>query len=160
RARARAAAGDLHPPRRAEASGPRHRHLRGRLCDRALVLRVVPRARRAARIPLGRPHHGHAAVDPVRAVRHRADHRRDAPAAACGSASCMTPLEAEIRRIIEVDGPISIARYMELCLTHPLHGYYATRDPFGAAGDFITAPEVSQMFGELIGAWAATVWRL
>ena len=72
----------------------------------------------------------------------------------------MTPLEAEIRRIIEVDGPISVARYMELCLAHPIHGYYATRDPFGAAGDFITAPEVSQMFGELVGAWTATVWQL
>jgi SAM-dependent MidA family methyltransferase len=72
----------------------------------------------------------------------------------------MTPLEAEIRRIIEVDGPISVARYMELCLAHPVHGYYVARDPFGAEGDFITAPEVSQMFGELIGAWAATVWRL
>jgi NADH dehydrogenase [ubiquinone] 1 alpha subcomplex assembly factor 7 len=72
----------------------------------------------------------------------------------------MTALEAEIRRIIAVDGPIAVARYMELCLAHPVYGYYATRDPFGAEGDFITAPEVSQMFGELIGAWAATVWRL
>jgi NADH dehydrogenase [ubiquinone] 1 alpha subcomplex assembly factor 7 len=71
----------------------------------------------------------------------------------------MTPLEAEIRRIIETDGPISVADYMRLCLGHPQHGYYVTRDPFGAQGDFITAPEVSQMFGELIGAWAAAVWQ-
>ena len=71
----------------------------------------------------------------------------------------MTPLEAEIRRLIAADGPMPFARYMALCLGHPRHGYYMTRDPFGAAGDFITAPEVSQMFGELIGAWAATVWR-
>jgi NADH dehydrogenase [ubiquinone] 1 alpha subcomplex assembly factor 7 len=71
----------------------------------------------------------------------------------------MTPLEAEIRRIIAADGPMQVARYMELCLGHPRHGYYTTRDPLGAAGDFVTAPEVSQMFGELIGAWAATVWR-
>ena len=71
----------------------------------------------------------------------------------------MTPLEAEIRRIIESDGPISVADYMRLCLGHPQHGYYVTRDPFGAQGDFITAPEVSQMFGELIGAWAAAVWQ-
>ena len=49
---------------------------------------------------------------------------------------------------------------MALCLTHPKHGYYMTRDPFGAAGDFITAPEISQMFGELIGLWAAAVWRM
>jgi SAM-dependent MidA family methyltransferase len=71
----------------------------------------------------------------------------------------MTPLEAEIRRIIATDGAIPVDRYMELCLSHPRHGYYLTRDPLGAAGDFVTAPEVSQMFGELIGAWAATVWR-
>jgi len=70
----------------------------------------------------------------------------------------MTPLEAEIRRIIAIDGPIPVDRYMELCLAHPRHGYYVTRDPLGARGDFVTAPEVSQMFGELIGAWAAAVW--
>ncbi|MCX7898844.1 MAG: SAM-dependent methyltransferase, partial [Methylocystis sp.] len=45
------------------------------------------------------------------------------------------------------------------CLSHPQHGYYMTRDPFGANGDFITAPEISQMFGELIGVWASEVWR-
>jgi NADH dehydrogenase [ubiquinone] 1 alpha subcomplex assembly factor 7 len=71
----------------------------------------------------------------------------------------MTPLEAELRRIIAADGPISVATYMGLCLGHPLHGYYTTRDPFGRAGDFITAPEISQMFGELIGLWAAAVWQ-
>ncbi|MBN9582977.1 MAG: SAM-dependent methyltransferase [Afipia sp.] len=52
-----------------------------------------------------------------------------------------------------------VARYMDLCLTHPEHGYYRTRDPLGRDGDFITAPEVSQMFGELIGLWAASVWH-
>ena len=52
-----------------------------------------------------------------------------------------------------------VAEYMSLCLTHPQHGYYMTRDPFGRSGDFITAPEISQMFGELIGLWAAAVWR-
>jgi SAM-dependent MidA family methyltransferase len=71
----------------------------------------------------------------------------------------MTPLEAEIRRMIAADGPLPVSRYIELCLGHPRHGYYVTRDPLGAAGDFTTAPEISQMFGELIGAWAATVWR-
>jgi NADH dehydrogenase [ubiquinone] 1 alpha subcomplex assembly factor 7 len=69
------------------------------------------------------------------------------------------PLEADIRRRIAVAGPMSIARYMALCLCHPEHGYYMTRDPLGAAGDFITAPEISQMFGELVGLWAAAVWR-
>jgi SAM-dependent MidA family methyltransferase len=71
----------------------------------------------------------------------------------------MTPLEAEIRRIIAADGPISVGWYMTLCLAHPVHGYYVSRDPLGAAGDFITAPEISQMFGEVIGLWAAAVWR-
>ena len=47
---------------------------------------------------------------------------------------------------------------MALALGHPEHGYYTTRDPFGAAGDFVTAPEVSQMFGELLGLWLAQVW--
>ena len=70
-----------------------------------------------------------------------------------------TPLEAEIRRRIELAGPMPVAQYMALCLTHPEHGYYANRDPFGAAGDFTTAPEISQMFGELIGLWAAAAWR-
>jgi SAM-dependent MidA family methyltransferase len=50
-------------------------------------------------------------------------------------------------------------RYMELCLTHPKYGYYVSRDPLGREGDFTTAPEVSQMFGELLGLWAASVWR-
>ena len=48
---------------------------------------------------------------------------------------------------------------METCLTHPEFGYYMTRDPIGQAGDFTTAPEISQMFGELIGCWAAQIWQ-
>ena len=68
------------------------------------------------------------------------------------------PLEVEIRRRIEGSGPIAVAPYMELCLTHPERGYYTSGDPFGAQGDFITAPEISQMFGELVGLWAAAVW--
>src|SRR6202021_4204406 len=50
-------------------------------------------------------------------------------------------------------------RYMELCPTRPQHGYYVSRDPLGREGDFTTAPEVSQMFGELLGLWAASVWK-
>ncbi len=50
-------------------------------------------------------------------------------------------------------------RYMDLCLTHPEHGYYIARDPLGREGDFVTSPEVSQMFGELLGLWAASVWK-
>jgi NADH dehydrogenase [ubiquinone] 1 alpha subcomplex assembly factor 7 len=71
-----------------------------------------------------------------------------------------TSLEADIRRRIAAGGPIAVAKYMELCLTDSARGYYTTRDPLGAAGDFITAPEISQMFGELIGLWAAAVWRM
>jgi len=71
----------------------------------------------------------------------------------------MTPLEAEILRIIAVDGPMPVAQFMALCLSHPVHGYYQTRDPLGARGDFITAPEISQMFGELVGVWTVVMWR-
>lgn len=67
-------------------------------------------------------------------------------------------LADEIRTLIAQEGPISVERYMALALGHPTLGYYMTRDPFGSAGDFITAPEISQMFGELLGLWAATVW--
>jgi len=70
-----------------------------------------------------------------------------------------SPLEREIRRLIAVAGPVPVADYMRLCLTHPQYGYYTTRDPIGASGDFITAPEVSQMFGELIGLWMAATWQ-
>ena len=70
------------------------------------------------------------------------------------------PLEKEIRRRIAAAGPMPIDEYMNLCLADPAHGYYTTRDPFGAHGDFITAPEISQMFGELIGLWMTAVWSL
>ncbi len=70
-----------------------------------------------------------------------------------------SPLLNEIKRLIKSSGPIPVWRYMELCLLHPQYGYYVSRDPLGREGDFITAPEVSQMFGELLGLWAASVWR-
>ena len=70
----------------------------------------------------------------------------------------MNALRDLLTRQIAVDGPISLADYMQTCLLHPEHGYYATRDPFGAAGDFITAPEVSQMFGEVLGLCLAQSW--
>jgi len=69
------------------------------------------------------------------------------------------PLEAEIRRRIAAAGPMPVGEYMALCLADSEHGYYITRDPLGARGDFITAPEISQMFGEMIGLWMATVWK-
>ncbi|MGH6836115.1 MAG: class I SAM-dependent methyltransferase [Methylocella sp.] len=71
----------------------------------------------------------------------------------------MNPLERLIREMIAENGPMSLATYMTLALTHPVHGYYAVKMPMGESGDFITAPEVSQMFGELIGLWCVAVWR-
>ena len=68
------------------------------------------------------------------------------------------PLEREIRKRIQAAGPMPVGQYMALCLGDPIYGYYVTRDPLGASGDFITAPEVSQMFGELLGLWMAAVW--
>jgi NADH dehydrogenase [ubiquinone] 1 alpha subcomplex assembly factor 7 len=68
-------------------------------------------------------------------------------------------LAAEIRRLIGLAGPMPVAEYMGHCLGHPQHGYYVTHDPFGAGGDFTTSPEISQMFGELIGLWTAAVWQ-
>ena len=73
--------------------------------------------------------------------------------------SDLAPLEAEIRRPHRAAGPMPVAEYMALCLAIRTHGYYITRDPLGAGGDFITAPEISQMFGELLGLWAAAVWQ-
>jgi NADH dehydrogenase [ubiquinone] 1 alpha subcomplex assembly factor 7 len=70
----------------------------------------------------------------------------------------MTPLEEIIQRRIIQTGPVTVADYMDLCLAHPQYGYYHNRDPFGVNGDFTTAPEISQMFGELIGLWLAQVW--
>jgi SAM-dependent MidA family methyltransferase len=71
-----------------------------------------------------------------------------------------SPLETEIRRRIALAGPMPVRQFMTLCLTHADHGYYMTRDPLGRGGDFVTSPEISQVFGELLGLWAASVWHL
>ncbi len=70
-----------------------------------------------------------------------------------------TPLGARLKQRIVRDGPISVHDYMESCLADRSEGYYPTRQPIGRDGDFITAPEISQIFGELIGAWAGAVWQ-
>ncbi len=70
----------------------------------------------------------------------------------------MTPLTQILIAQITEAGPMTLAEYMAHCLMHPQHGYYATRDPLGAAGDFTTAPEISQMFGELLGLSLAQAW--
>src|SRR5882672_5710863 len=72
----------------------------------------------------------------------------------------LSPLELEIRKRIKLAGPMPVRQFMTLCLTHPDYGYYTTRDPLGAGGDFITSPEISQVFGELIGLWAASAWHM
>lgn len=63
-------------------------------------------------------------------------------------------LPERLARAITLGGPIPVAQFMAAANAH----YYATRDPLGAAGDFVTAPEISQMFGELVGAWCADLW--
>ena len=70
----------------------------------------------------------------------------------------MSDLALRLRRLIEEEGPIGIARYMTLALAHPRLGYYPRRVPLGAAGDFVTAPEISQLFGELLGICLAQHW--
>jgi SAM-dependent MidA family methyltransferase len=70
----------------------------------------------------------------------------------------MTPLGDLLLRRIAMTGPMSVAEYMTECLLHPQHGYYTTRDPLGAGGDFTTAPEISQMFGEILGLALAQAW--
>lgn len=70
----------------------------------------------------------------------------------------MTALRKLLIQQIKTTGPLSVSDYMSACLGHPKYGYYMTRDPFGTDGDFTTAPEISQMFGELIGLWLAQAW--
>ncbi len=71
----------------------------------------------------------------------------------------MSALKSIVEAEIKASGPMRLDRYMDLCLSHPEHGYYQQRQPFGAAGDFTTAPEISQMFGELIGLWLMHMWQ-
>lgn len=70
----------------------------------------------------------------------------------------MTALLDLIKAEIRDNGPMDLGRYMGLCLGHPTHGYYMTRDPLGVQGDFTTAPEISQLFGDVIGGWLADAW--
>jgi len=71
----------------------------------------------------------------------------------------VSALKDRIVKRIQADGPITVAEYMALCLLDPVDGYYPTRDPLGSDGDFITAPEISQMFGEVLGLWAIQSWK-
>jgi NADH dehydrogenase [ubiquinone] 1 alpha subcomplex assembly factor 7 len=75
-----------------------------------------------------------------------------------GRGRALSGLDAVLAEAIQRDGPLPVARFMDLALNHPIHGYYRDRDPLGAQGDFVTAPELSQAFGEVIGAWLARAW--
>ena len=68
-------------------------------------------------------------------------------------------LEERLRLRIRDEGPLTVADYMTACLHDPVDGYYTTRPRLGADGDFVTAPMISQMFGEFLGLWAVAVWR-
>jgi NADH dehydrogenase [ubiquinone] 1 alpha subcomplex assembly factor 7 len=70
----------------------------------------------------------------------------------------LSELQTELVEAIRREGPLSVARFMSLALHHPTSGYYRGRDPLGPQGDFVTAPELSQAFGEVIGAWLAQAW--
>ncbi|CAD7024057.1 class I SAM-dependent methyltransferase [Pseudorhizobium endolithicum] len=70
-----------------------------------------------------------------------------------------TPLAGKIKALIRATGPLSVADYFAMCLSDPEQGYYRTREPFGTAGDFITAPEISQLFGEMIGIFMVHAWQ-
>ena len=70
-----------------------------------------------------------------------------------------SPLEGKLKALINAQGALSVAEYMRLCLLDPEHGYYTTGRPFGAKGDFVTAPDISQMFGEILGAWCIHQWQ-
>jgi SAM-dependent MidA family methyltransferase len=71
----------------------------------------------------------------------------------------LNALAESLAREIAAHGPMPVAHYMARALGDPQNGYYITRDPLGAAGDFTTAPEISQIFGELIGLWCADLWQ-
>ena len=81
------------------------------------------------------------------------------PTAPGPAAPGSTTLGRILARRIRQAGPLTVASFMAEALGHPAHGYYRTRDPLGQAGDFTTAPEISQMFGELVGLWCVELWQ-
>ncbi|KAK4055553.1 hypothetical protein OIV83_000099 [Microbotryomycetes sp. JL201] len=87
---------------------------------------------------------------------------RSNPASSYSTAPPTSPPQTELltilQEIIRTHGPLPVSKYMTLCLTHPNLGYYASQKVFGRQGDFITSPEISQIFGELLAIWFVTQW--
>lgn len=70
-----------------------------------------------------------------------------------------TPLEKELKARIMISGPITLANYMKECLVHPLYGFYNKKNAIGREGHFVTSPELTSVFGELIGIWCFLQWE-
>src|SRR5690348_1649782 len=140
----------------AAAAGHTDRRVPHRLRHRAHHPRVLPPARHpggTGGLPvLGR----HDGPDLVGAAAAGGIVVRAARPAGAGEG--VSALKTLLAQRIRDTGPLGIDEYMTAALTDPEHGYYATRDPLGAAGDFVTAPEVSQMFGELVAVWCIDNW--
>src|ERR1700720_2496902 len=144
--------GDATPPRR------HHRAVSRGIRGGSHVGGSLSRAGRPARFPDFWDHDGPAPIDPGADRRHR-DHLVGAAGASSGAIVSADPISRRIARRIGAEGPLSVAAFMAMALHDPEDGYYARRSPIGAQGDFITAPEISQVFGELIGLWCALMWQ-
>ncbi|BGO90588.1 hypothetical protein NBRC10512_002644 [Rhodotorula toruloides] len=102
-------------------------------------------------------------VKPVGEIRPDPPKPQPAPAATQTTSTAPdrpapTELLTVLQETIKTHGPLPVSRYMTLCLNHPTLGYYTTRKVFGKEGDFVTSPEISQVFGELLGIWFVTQW--
>src|SRR5215469_15098149 len=128
----------------------------GRLCWGPHVRRTLPRTRPAIGFSDFRHDYGPAFVDPG-VDRGHSDHRLGT-ARAPPHPVVSERIVDKLARRIRAEGPLTVAAFMATALHDAEGGYYATQEPIGAAGDFTTAPEISQIFGELIGLWCAELW--
>ena len=140
------------PPRQTDNPRFHRRRMALPLCPSQNIHRVCPRAGLAHWLPTGRhPHHRNVTLPTDVTNRHLGNMEFKT------QDSSLMSLTQELKHLISENGSLSIAQYMSLCLTHPEHGYYMNQDSI--KDDFLTAPETSQMFGELIGAWLITMWQ-